>query len=709
MRKLILSALVAIATQFSLSAQDWCLTNSPQQVIQDDPLLTDAQKEQLLRELPKWEAKEQKIRDEYKNGSRKAGKKIIPVVIHVLHNNGPENITDAQAIEGLRQMTLDFANANPGRDDIVAPFDAISVDSEIEFRLATIDPTGNCTSGVIRHQVPNPYFNNENNLIESYKNQFAWDVDKYFNIYVLGSIGCTDGSCTLGYARFPNTLNGFNKKAYGFVAVYDNFTAPATDRSSGVGTHEMGHALNLSHTWGNGAVAASTNCSSDDGVDDTPNTIGNQSTCNKSAVNCGSLDNVQNYMDYSFCFANFTQGQVDRMQAAVDTYLSNQTSAANLIATGTDYASRDELTALCEVIFKADGESETVVCPGASVTYTDQSYHNPTSWNWTFEGATPSSSSDQNPTVVYTTPGSYSVTLEITNSSGTISDTRTQVVRVADNLGDVFPILENFEPYATTADQDLFIISNPGENNAFEITNTAGYQSSKSFKLSNIGEGSGNSDALISNVLDISKYSTASDMRFTFKYAFAGRTTAHTDKLSVAYSDDCGVTWKTRKTISGVTLETANATSSPFTPSNDGEWKEASVTVIGITLNSNFRIRFLFEGSSAGNNFYLDDINIYHKNEVGISEKAVLANTVSVFPIPAKEIATIAIQVDKAQSYKVDVLDLTGRVVANVLNEQLSTGSHQATIQVNNFKSGVYFVRVTANGESVIKRLIVSK
>ena len=60
----------------------------------------------------------------------------------------------------------------------------------------------------------------------------------------------------------------------------------------------------------------------------------------------------------------------------------------------------------------------TTICAGSSVTFTDLSVNTPTSWAWTFTGGTPSSSTVQNPVVVYNTPGTYNVTLVSTNASG---------------------------------------------------------------------------------------------------------------------------------------------------------------------------------------------------------------------------------------------------------------------------------------------------
>jgi PKD repeat protein len=55
---------------------------------------------------------------------------------------------------------------------------------------------------------------------------------------------------------------------------------------------------------------------------------------------------------------------------------------------------------------------------GASIDFTDQSTNNPTSWKWEFEGGTPATSEDQNPTVAYNEWGSYKVKLTASNADG---------------------------------------------------------------------------------------------------------------------------------------------------------------------------------------------------------------------------------------------------------------------------------------------------
>lgn len=74
--------------------------------------------------------------------------------------------------------------------------------------------------------------------------------------------------------------------------------------------------------------------------------------------------------------------------------------------------------------------SQTVISIGNSISFTDISTNDPTSWAWTFEGGTPSSSTEQNPTVQYNSSGTYSVSLTVSNSSGEDTETKTGYIVV---------------------------------------------------------------------------------------------------------------------------------------------------------------------------------------------------------------------------------------------------------------------------------------
>ncbi len=62
--------------------------------------------------------------------------------------------------------------------------------------------------------------------------------------------------------------------------------------------------------------------------------------------------------------------------------------------------------------------SNSTICAGQNVTYTNSST-GATSYAWTFVGGTPATSTATNPTITYSTPGNYSVSLVATNAAGT--------------------------------------------------------------------------------------------------------------------------------------------------------------------------------------------------------------------------------------------------------------------------------------------------
>src|SRR5690606_444967 len=82
-------------------------------------------------------------------------------------------------------------------------------------------------------------------------------------------------------------------------------------------SHETGHCMGLHHPWGEQFES----CNDDDGFTDTPNSDGpnygsfQNNYCPLNAQSCGSLDNVENFMDYSNCPTMFTQQQVNYMNA----------------------------------------------------------------------------------------------------------------------------------------------------------------------------------------------------------------------------------------------------------------------------------------------------------------------------------------------------------------------------------------------------------
>ena len=116
----------------------------------------------------------------------------------------------------------------------------------------------------------------------------------------------------------------------------------------------------------------------------------------------------------------FGDGQTSNETSPVHTYSDFGTYTISLVAMnscGNDTQNVEiVLSTVPNAFFTYSDHSG---CAPFEVTFIDQSQNNPTSWTWSFEGGNPSTSSLQNPTVVYSTPGTYSVSLEVSNAQGT--------------------------------------------------------------------------------------------------------------------------------------------------------------------------------------------------------------------------------------------------------------------------------------------------
>ena len=232
----------------------------------------------------------------------------IPVVVHVIYNTAAQNLSTAQIQSQIDVLNEDFRRMNADAANTLAQFQGVAADAELEFCLATFDPNGVPTTGITRTATSLSSFSANSDFMKftSQGGHDAWPASDYLNLWV-----CNLSGSVLGFATYP----GGNPALDGVVIDYQNMgrggSAVPPFHLGRTATHEVGHWLNLIHIWGN------TGCGSDDNVADTPGASGPNYGCPLSNTSCGSLDMVQNYMDYSddSCMNLYTQGQKARMRA----------------------------------------------------------------------------------------------------------------------------------------------------------------------------------------------------------------------------------------------------------------------------------------------------------------------------------------------------------------------------------------------------------
>jgi hypothetical protein len=418
----------------------------------------------------------------------------IPIVFHIIYStgeveggSGSHNVSQAQVqsqitiinadyngtgvnSSGYAGLTLsghgafyDYAVAN----SLPAPDNNGTVigSSGITFCLATKNPSGTTLAepGIDRvtwesiSGATNPATSaNLNTLFDgTIKPATIWNPQLYFNVWV--SDGGTSG--LLGYSTFPpltatTPLNPSFGETVSSPSTTDGVwmaynalgnigTAASPYNLGRTLTHESGHYFGLRHIWGDG------DCLTDYCNDTPPAAAANYvscpttypyhvGTCTGTPNNTPDGEMFMNFMDYSDDCAMymFTTDQVNRFYTA----LTNSPWRNGLTASSAN---------LCNITTSTPVASFTPpasICATVGAIFTDNSSGTPTSWNWSVTpatGVTITTSSVQNPTIVFTNPGTYTVTDAVSNSAGsnsvsqvvTVSSCTTSVCDTASHIG----------------------------------------------------------------------------------------------------------------------------------------------------------------------------------------------------------------------------------------------------------------------------------
>jgi hypothetical protein len=272
----------------------------------------------------------------------RASKYIIPCVFHVYGTKqGGKDVTLAVIESALNEWAeKDFHGKNDDYNTVHNNFKSIRDTVSISFVLAKKDPSGNPTTGITFHPVAKG-FGNATGYDDKIKAD-AWNNYEYMNFYIMNDL-YADGNVNNSGSTTPPLTAAFDMGVARMVYNGAYLGTNAGNKEFGsVVTHELGHFLNLAHTFQDGCQSTT-----NDNVADTPPVdYDGKTTCHTSAtanapLNCKSqLINVENYMDYTGvsgtgCYKMFTQGQVLRMKAALEILpLKSLWQTSNLIKTG---------------------------------------------------------------------------------------------------------------------------------------------------------------------------------------------------------------------------------------------------------------------------------------------------------------------------------------------------------------------------------------
>lgn len=646
----------------------------------------------------------------------------IPVVVHVVYYNSAQNISNNQIYSQIQVLNEDFGRTNPDASNTPSYWTSVAANTEIQYCLATVDPSGNATTGIERRQINSNVQFNTNDNVKNYNTNGlnAWDVTRYLNLWV-----CNLGGGLLGYGEFPtNTASN----TFGLVMGYTCFGSNYTSYGSGfnlnssynrgrTSTHEIGHCFNLYHIWGDDGNS----CSGSDYCADTPNQADENYGCpSGSIISCSNGPNgdmYQNYMDYSddICMNLFTQNQKSRMLAVLNSapYNTLQNSTACQTSTaGNDAgisAINSPATSMCGVTFTPNVTIRnygTNNLTSATINYRIDAGPLQT-YSWSGNLAT---NATQNVALssMTTTVGTHTFTAYTSSpNNGTDANTgndQSQRTFTVSSNGQNLPYAEGFE--STTFPPTGCTINNPDGSTTWARTTVAAKTGNASMFMDNNNyAANGEVDELVLPAFNMTSVQSPV-MTFQVAYRMYTNPTSspnYSDTLRVMLSTDCGATWTQiyGKWSTNLTTATPSYSSTQFVPTQS-QWRLETISLLPYQSYSNVLIKFRHT-TDYENQMYVDDINITNTTDIA---EGTLHNNINLFPNPTSGLVNVDVNMMNRDNLTISVKNAIGQTVSTVSENNTFGGLY--TLDLTGEPNGVYFIEVQTGMEVITRRIVIS-
>ena len=337
---------------------------------------------------------------------------------------------------------------------------------------------------------------------------------------------------------------------------------------------------------------------------------------------------------------------------------------------------------------------------------------------WSFSNGTPSTSkSTGTQAVSFSTPGWQTVTITAYNSQGSSTKTKQIYISQAGANTSVGSLVEGFEDMNEF--NNNWIVNNFSNNVTHWYVNTyAAYSGTHSivmnaFYTPNLytpfDDNEGDIDELISPSVDLTG---VSPLYLGFRYSCATKAFKAVDiseSLKLSYSADCGKSWTPiNPAITGVALANAATDPGSYTPPPGfSMWKTAEIALGSGVAKNNVRFKFQYNSGPNSNNLFIDDINI-SSTPLGIDQNQEVINSLSVFPNPASQSATISYHVGSRQNVELAIYDMLGNKVMPIVSQTQEQGDYNFTVNKQNLSNGLYFIRLSVGDKSsTVKKFVL--
>lgn len=642
---------------------------------------------------------------------RTAGTITIPVVVHVVYRTSIQNISDAQIQSQIAVLNEDYAATNSDIGNVPSAWTSLVANTGIQFCLASRDPNGNPTTGIVRVQTTTTSFQMQGDPVKytSQGGSDAWPRDSYLNLWV-----CNLGGGLLGYAQFPGQAAATDGVVVGYTFFGRQGVVQAPYNKGRTCTHEVGHWLNLRHIWGDDGGA----CNGSDQVGDTPNQGGENYQCpsfpltdNCTAASPGVM--FMNYMDYTddACMYFFTQGQATRMNTVLSgtrSALQNSQGCVPVNLPGNDAG-----------VLAVSSPSGTYCDDQVTPVFTLKNFGLNTltsvTINWQIDGGAVqtqawtgslASLAATNVTLPVQTvsAGNHTITIYTSNPNGNTdgnpaNDSNSSSFTIATS-GSALPFAYDFlSPSWPPAGWTL---ENPDNNFTWEHKATTGYNGNGCVWINNYDYNArGEKDGFVMPPVDLSSASSA-NLTFDLSYVLYSQT-GYSDTLAIYASTDCGTTWQEIYLNYGQPLTTVTPyyLQSSFTPNNPNQWRNESVSLTNVIGNGSVAIKFV-NITDYENNLYIDNINI---QQVAVGVDNSLSQAVSVYPNPNNGQFAVDMRMAVATDVKLVLFNTVGQQVAARNLENFTNGKFNFDLAGQ--AKGIYYLRIEAEGKSIVKKVVL--
>lgn len=632
----------------------------------------------------------------------------IPVVVHIIHNGEPvgigTNISDEQILSQINVLNNDFKRLNADANQTPSAFLSVAGSMDIQFVLARQDPDGAPTSGIVRKK------GSKTSYVESddvqLKAQSYWPSEDYFNIWVCNL------SSLLGYAQFPvSDLEGLEEyqgeiaATDGVVISYDafgsiddgNFNLLSGFNKGRTLTHETGHFFGLRHIWGDNSSCTSTT----DYVDDTPKQNDDTNGCpSHPQTSCSTTKMFQNFMDYTHdpCMNIFTQGQMARMRIVIENSIRRASLLNSLgLVSPTGGINDVALRSILSPEPVSCATNSTLKIRFQNLGDTDLSY---LQVSRSIDNETAIISDHVFSPVAAFAYGEISIPFSVTEGEHTLkvsvnfpngeADSNTADNELSrrfaiSSFAEELPTRERFEN--TFDDRWTLVNPNPAGTASWETGSTF-YDQSLLVKHS--GTYSNEPIWLVSPVLNLTNV-LESNLRFDWSYL---STSSNLASLKLKYTTDCGATYQ------DLTDFSLSQTSESFPPSSQEDWDTSVIGLEPLVGFAQTRLA-LVAYPSAGNSFYLDNIEFYLGEA---SLKLPIEEVVAIYPKTGGGL-NLTFNVAEKQTVVVSLYDMMGRTIVhgvepNTLNQTVS-------LELENLQTGIYIVQMKIDGQFYSQKVFI--